>query len=192
MHSPIDRICPAMFSPAPVVSQAVIRSMQGFRQADPVPFCTAAGGQLAPAGNVDSMDPLQPLQLRREAGGKIPVEHRRRDGDDQQAGAGRGLALGEGGRIERPVGPVSPAASTSTIRAMLAPRSAPKVSRAPRSAAAGSVVGAPLTSTAMPSGRLSPCRLPRGCSRRPWRWRLVEEDDIAIGGRCAKDTGLVQ
>ena len=47
--------------------------------------------------------------------------------------------------------PVSPAAMTSTISAILAPRAPPKASSAPRSAACGSVVGSPSASTAQPS-----------------------------------------
>jgi hypothetical protein len=52
--------------------------------------------------------------------------------------------------------PARPAAMTSTMSAILAPRAPPKARSAPRSAACGSVVGCPSPSTAQPAGSISP------------------------------------
>src|SRR3546814_18750274 len=65
---------------------------------------------------------------------------------------GEALPLLKGGASFDQLAPVRPAASSSTISAMLAPRAPPKGSRLPAKAARASVVGWPAGSSAQPSG----------------------------------------
>src|SRR5690606_17276156 len=89
--------------------------------------------------------------------------------------------------------PERPAASTSTMSAILAPRLPPNASRAPFIAAAGSVVGLPWASSAQPAG--SSC--PSAAALRMLT-RAVALDDWAMTSGvppstgAAKDIGLVQ
>src|SRR6185369_2322395 len=89
--------------------------------------------------------------------------------------------------------PDRPAASTSTISAMLAPRWPPNASMAPFMAAAGSVVGLPLASSAQPSGMV----LPSSAAFRMLTkavalddWSMTSCAPSAAG--AANDIGLVQ
>ena len=90
-------------------------------------ICAAAGNMDTHAG--------QPRELTLEPAGEIRREQFRRDGDDEQSGAGRFGDASERRRVERPVRSGKPAARTSTISAIFAPRDPPNVSSAPFMAA---------------------------------------------------------
>src|SRR5271154_483836 len=60
------------------------------------------GRRDSPSGNMDAKLG-EPVELDPEPLGKDRREQGGRDGDDEEAGAGRAIACGEGGRVEGPV-----------------------------------------------------------------------------------------
>ena len=99
----------------------------------------------------------------------------------------------EGGASSDQLAPERPAASTSTIRAMFAPRLPPKASSVPFIAAAGSVVDRPAESSAQPAG----ISRPSSAALRMLTKAVALDDWSMTSGAppstgAAKDIGLVQ